>query len=128
MQESKISWDDYFLNLAVAVSKRGTCPRAQVGAVVVDKKNRVVAVGYNGAPSGRPECRDVGCDIVDNHCKRAIHAEENAITYALVALDKFNLKGCKLYTTMSVCEKCEAYAKRNGIEEFHYLIKYGDHL
>ena len=76
------SWDDYFLDIAKVVSTRATCPRASVGAVIVSKDNRILATGYNGSPSGSKHCTDIGCDVVDNHCQRALHAEVNAIAYA----------------------------------------------
>lgn len=124
----KPSWDDYFLNLAVAVSARSSCPRASVGAVLVDKFNRVISVGYNGAEAGVDECIDVGCAIEDGHCTRAVHAEENAIVYAIERNGFVSLIGSKLYTTVSCCPVCEEFAKEYGVEEFHSLIKYGDHL
>lgn len=124
----KPSWDDYFLNLAVAVSARSSCPRASVGAVLVDKYNRVISVGYNGAEAGVDECIDVGCAIEDGHCTRAIHAEENAIVYAIERSGPNSLIGSKLYTTVSCCPVCEGFARVYGVEEFHSLIKYGDHL
>lgn len=75
------SWDDYFLSIAREVSTRASCPRASVGAVLV-RDNRILATGYNGAPSGEPHCFDEGCIIEDGHCQRALHAEVNAIASA----------------------------------------------
>ncbi|RLI84150.1 MAG: hypothetical protein DRP01_08380 [Archaeoglobales archaeon] len=57
---SRPSWDEYFMELALVVSKRSTCLRQKVGAVIV-KDKRILATGYNGAPSGMPHCLDVGC-------------------------------------------------------------------
>ncbi|MBU1173343.1 MAG: dCMP deaminase, partial [Proteobacteria bacterium] len=62
------SWNDYFLAIAKVVSRRSTCPRAHVGAVIVSHDNRILATGYNGSPLGEPHCDDIGCLIVDNHC------------------------------------------------------------
>lgn len=87
-------WDLFFIRIAKEVSSRSTCPRAAVGAVIV-KDNNIISTGYNGAPAGEPHCLDVGCKIVDGHCTRATHAEENAILQAV----KYGvpLEGATLY-------------------------------
>ena len=87
-------WDTYFILIAMAVSKRSTCPRASVGAVIV-KDNRILATGYNGAAEGMPHCIDEGCIIVDNHCVTAEHAEINAIRQATEL--GISLEGATLY-------------------------------
>ncbi len=74
-------WDLYFIRIAKEVSSRSTCPRAAVGAIIV-KDNRIISTGYNGAPAGEPHCTDIGCDMIDGHCKRTIHAEANALDIA----------------------------------------------
>ncbi len=74
-------WDLYFIRIAKEVASRSTCPRAAVGAVIV-KDDKILATGYNGAPAGKPHCIDVGCDMRDGHCKRAVHAETNALIAA----------------------------------------------
>lgn len=99
----KIDWDDYFLNIAKAVSERGSCTRKKVGAVIVrDFDKRIVGTGYNGAPSGEPECLDVGCDVVNDHCVRSIHAEENALNYSIIN----PVLNYTLYVTLEPCAKC----------------------
>ncbi|WP_430626492.1 deoxycytidylate deaminase [Sulfobacillus thermotolerans] len=74
----RVSWTEYFGTLSEFVATRSTCPRRAVGAVLV-RDHRVIATGYNGAPSGEPHCLDVGCLIENNHCVRTIHAELNAL-------------------------------------------------
>ena len=81
------SWDEYFLDIASAVSRRATCPRASVGVVFVDSRHRIVSTGYNGSPPGQPHCIAVGCLMVDNHCARVTHAEANAVAYGGRDLD-----------------------------------------
>lgn len=77
------SWADYFFAIARVVAKRATCPRAQVGAVIIDPvEKRILSTGYNGAPPGQPHCSDAGCLMENGHCGRAIHAELNAIGFA----------------------------------------------
>jgi dCMP deaminase len=106
------TFDTTFLDVAEIISRRSTCPRARVGAVItVD--NRIVSTGYNGALSGEDHCDDVGCLIVEeegDHCQRAIHAEMNAIAQA--AAQGIPIQGGTLYywdsrrrSAMS-CYKC----------------------
>ena len=78
------SYDSTFLAVAEIISRRATCPRARVGAVITIN-NRIVATGYNGAAPGAAHCDDVGCFLIEaegDHCQRAIHAETNAIAQA----------------------------------------------
>jgi len=65
--EGRPTWDDYFSKLCDLVSTRATCPRKNVGAVIV-KENHVLAVGYNGSLPGLPHCLDIGCDMENGHC------------------------------------------------------------
>lgn len=103
MKASKPDWDEYFLGIAEAVSKRATCPRKHVGAVIVrDEDRRIVSAGYNGAEAGLPECIDEGCTIVDGHCVRTIHAEQNAIDYGIIN----KTLRYTLYVTLEPCDKC----------------------
>lgn len=123
-QKGRPSWDKLFLNVARTISKRATCPRASVGAVIV-KDNHIVSCGYNGAPAGEPHCVDVGCEIAGNHCQRAIHAETNAVAWA--ARIGISVNGATLYywdslgrvTTkddLPLCVKCYQVMKAAGIE------------
>ena len=57
------SWDEYFIKLATEVAKRSTCLRRQVGAVIVDKDNHILATGYNGAPAGLDHCIVIRCRV-----------------------------------------------------------------
>lgn len=75
------TYNRYFHQIAEIISTRATCPRAQVGAVII-RDNHIIGAGYNGAPAGRPHCLDVGCYPLNSHCQRAIHAEQNAIGHA----------------------------------------------
>lgn len=115
------SWDDYFMELAFAVSKRATCPRASVGAVVV-KDNRILGCGYNGSPSGEEHCSEVGCYVVSHHCVRTIHGETNAI---LDALQRGSIRGATVYCTHRPCLRCLQLMKQVGIVRCYYS---NDHL
>jgi len=105
------SWDDYFLHIATVVAHRSTCLRRQVGAVLVLDK-RILATGYNGAPSGLAHCSHAGC-LRDLHSVpsgerhelcRGLHAEENALLQA--ARYGIPIEGCVVYTTHVPCVLC----------------------
>lgn len=116
------SWRDYYLNLAKDVSSRATCPRAQVGAVIV-LDNRILTTGYNGALAGQPHCTKVGCDIRlingVEHCNRAVHAEVNAIAQA--ARFGISINGATVYLWDSLgrssnCDDCLRVMKSAGVQ------------
>ena len=108
-------WDGYFMEIARVVSLRATCPRAQIGAVIVSGDNRVLATGYNGAPAGEPHCEDVGCNLVDGHCTTTIHAEVNAVASA--ARQGHALIGSHIYVTgdRPICPGCANILKAAGV-------------
>lgn len=115
---SRPDWPAYFTAVAEAVAQRASCPRAKVGAVIVSGDNRILATGYNGAPSGEPHCLDIGCDMEDGHCQRAIHAEVNAVTHA----GGSSLKGSRLYLHYYgerqqgvVCRECAKVLRAAGV-------------
>lgn len=100
----RISRDEMFMQIAHVVAKRGTCPRARVGAVLVNNEfNCIVSIGYNGVLSGKPHCEDVGCTMESGHCKHAIHAEMNCLDRSIIM--KMG-QDFTLYVTHKPCEKC----------------------
>lgn len=113
------SWDDYFMRKAYLAATRATCLRKHVGAIIVDKDNRVVAEGYNGAPSGVDQCDEVGCQMVEGHCVRTLHAESNALDYAGL----WRTRDSTLYVTVTPCWDC---AKRIVSAKFKRVM-YGEH-
>jgi dCMP deaminase len=119
------SWDEYFMELAQVVAKRSTCNRRSVGAVLVREK-RILTTGYNGSPPGLQHCTEVGCLMVDNHCVRAIHAEQNAIIQA--ALHGIDLRGSTCYVTSAPCVHCSKMLIAAGIVHIIYLENYTDDL
>ena len=86
---SRPDWDRYFMSMAKLAATRTTCLRRRVGCVLV-KGRRVLATGYNGAPSGAPHCVDAGCVRRELNVPsgertelcRAVHAEQNAVAQA----------------------------------------------
>lgn len=119
------SWDEYFSELAQVVAKRSTCNRRSVGAVLVRDK-RILTTGYNGSPPGLPHCTDAGCLMVDGHCVRAIHAEQNAIIQA--ALHGIDLRGATCYVTSSPCVHCSKMLIAAGIKRIVYLDAYTESI
>lgn len=117
------SWDAWATELAHTVSTRADCTRAQVGAVLLSRTHRVLAVGYNGLPAGIPGCASAGnCPrgkLSTEECARnsdysncpAIHAEANAIYHA----DPFELPGATLYVTRKPCPACTTLIAAAGI-------------
>jgi dCMP deaminase len=127
------SWDDYFMAIAGEVSRRSTCLRRQVGAVLVVEK-RILATGYNGAPSGVPHCLETGClrqqmavPSGERHelC-RGLHAEQNAMIQA--AKHGVRIAGATLYTTHRPCSLCAKMAINAGIERIVCREDYPDDL
>lgn len=144
---SRISKEEYYLNIALAVSKRSTCLKRHYGCVIV-KDDVIVATGYNGSPRGEVNCCDVGI------CKRenaerysdytlceSVHAEQNAIMMA----SREELKGATLYlacedrrqskinqsyfvwkedTNPVPCPLCQRMIKNAGIE--HVVNREGE--
>ena len=111
-------WDSYYMQVAHTVKTMATCDRKAVGAVLVDRRNRIVATGFNGAPSGLPHCCDVGCIMDDgNHCVRVIHAETNAI---LEGMKRGEIEGSTMYVTVFPCMRCLALMIQGGVRRVVY--------
>jgi dCMP deaminase len=127
------TWEEYFLEITRLVAKRATCLRRQVGAVLVMDK-RLLATGYNGAPSGLAHCLEVGCLREKNNIPsgerhelcRGIHAEQNAIIQA--AFHGVRIQGATLYCTNLPCVICTKMIINAGIKEIIYESGYADDL
>ncbi len=124
MQE-RPDWPFYFMDIAGRVATRSTCPRRSVGAVIVLNK-RILATGYNGAPAGMDHCTDVGCMMVDGHCVRTLHAEQNAIIQA--AQFGVGTRGAEIYVTSSPCLNCAKAIINAGIIRVWYWQGYPDEI
>ncbi len=127
------SWDDYFMSIADLVAERSTCMRRHVGAVIV-KDKRIVATGYNGAPSGISHCSEAGClreelkiPAGERHeiC-RGTHAEQNAIIQA--ATFGANISGGTIYTTHQPCFICTKMLINAHLTRIIYREEYPDDL
>ena len=123
MSRQRISWKNYFMNIAREVATRSTCSRKHVGAVIVRDKT-ILSTGYNGSIKGLPHCDDAGCDIVDGHCVRTSHAEANAIVQA--AKNGVWIDQSKIYVTASPCYDCFKLIANAGIKTIYYEEFYRD--
>ncbi len=112
---------DYFMSIADAVAARATCDRAHVGCIFV-REDRIIATGYNGAPSGLPHCEEIGHDLEGGHCVRTMHAEENAIVQC--ALYGISSRGARCYVTHHPCYACARRLYGAGIVEVVYRHLY----
>lgn len=132
-RHSRISWDEYFMQIAHLVSQRSTCLRRNVGAVIV-KDKRMLATGYNGAPSGVAHCLDTGClreklkipSGQRHELCRGLHAEQNAIIQA--SLYGISVKGSTFYVTNQPCVICAKMLINAGINEVVVSAGYPDEL
>jgi len=121
-------WDEYFLSIADLVSKRSTCLRRKVGALIV-KNRRILATGYNGTPSGVIHCEETGClrkqlkipSGQRHELCRGTHAEQNVLLQA--ALHGVSVKDGTLYCTNQPCAICAKMLINAGINEV--VIKNG---
>ncbi len=108
----RVSWDEYFMNVARTVATRGTCDRKHVGAVIV-RDRIILATGYNGSIRDLPHCDEVGHLMEDGHCVRTVHAEANAIVQA--ARSGVRIEGASAYVTASPCWGCFRSIANAGI-------------
>ena len=123
MSKHRVSWKDYFMNIAREVATRSTCVRKHVGAVIVREKT-ILSTGYNGSIKGLPHCDEVGCEMVDGHCVRTTHAEANAIVQA--AKNGIQINQSEIYVTASPCYDCFKLIANAGIEIIYYDEFYRD--
>ncbi|HAX72876.1 MAG TPA: cytidine deaminase [Firmicutes bacterium] len=119
MNENYISWDDYFMGIALLSSKRSKDPQTQVGACIVNQDNRIVGIGYNGFPQG---CSDHEFpwnregEYLETKYPYVVHAEQNAILNSTT-----QLKNCKIYVSLFPCHECAKYIIQSGMKEIIYL-------
>lgn len=120
---TRVSWDRYFMNLAVQAATRSTCPRKHVGAVIVRDKT-ILSTGYNGSVRGAPHCDEAGCMMENGHCVRTVHAEANALIQA--ARHGIRLEGAEIYVTASPCFDCFKLIANAGLTAIYFGEFYRD--
>ena len=120
---TRVSWDRYFMNLAVQAATRSTCPRKHVGAVIVRDKS-ILSTGYNGSIRGAPHCDEAGCLMDNGHCVRTVHAEANALVQA--ARNGVRLENAHIYVTASPCFNCFKLIANAGLNTVYFGEFYRD--
>ena len=121
-----ISWDEYFMGVAMLAARRSKDPNTQVGACIVSQDNIIISTGYNGMPKG---CSD---DVFpwnrtgeDTKYAYVVHAELNAILNA----SGRDLRGSRLYVALFPCNECAKAIIQSGVKEVFYLSdKYSDSM
>jgi dCMP deaminase len=111
------------MGIALQVARRSTCDRARVGAIIV-KDRRILTTGYNGSPAGLPHCDEIGHLMVNDHCVRTLHAEQNAIIQA--ALHGVGVAGGTMYVTHQPCLTCAKMIINAGIRRVVFAGQYPD--
>lgn len=122
-----ISWDKYFMGVALLSAMRSKDPSTQVGACIVNNKKRIVGIGYNGFPYGVEDDTfpwESGDDFLNSKYPYVVHAEPNAILNSTVSLENSTL-----YVTLFPCNECAKLIIQSGIKEVVFLEdKYHDEL
>lgn len=125
MRKDVLSWDKYFMGIAILSSKRSKDPSTQVGACIVNNNKRIISVGYNGTPNGFSDKEFIWereGDYLDTKYPYVVHAEANAI---LNTNEK--LKDSIIYVNLFPCNECSKLIIQSGIKEVVYLSdKYSD--
>jgi len=119
-RKNYLSWDQYFMAIALVSAQRTKDPNTQVGACIANTQNKIVGVGYNGFP--------IGCDDdcfpwaregshLDTKYPYVCHAELNAILNKIEA----DITNCKIYVTLFPCNECAKAIIQSGIKEIIYI-------
>ena len=119
-REGYLSWDDYFMSVALLSGKRSKDPSTQVGACIVNKNNIIESIGYNGLPKGCSDDEfpwDKEGETLKTKYPFVVHAELNAI---LNSKGK-DLSGCRIYVALFPCNECAKAIIQSGISEVIYL-------
>ncbi len=125
-REDYVSWDEYFMGIALLSAMRSKDPSTQVGACIVNADRRILSMGYNGMPRC---CSDDEFpweregDPLHSKYLYVCHAELNAILNCAGG----NVRGCTMYTTLFPCNECAKAIMQSGIAEIVYMCdKYAD--
>ncbi len=116
----RLSFLEYGAAMAFSASCRASCPRQTVGAALFDSHKIVTSTGCNGAPAGAPQCNDIVCLMVDEHCLRSIHSERTAS----VSAGNRDLRGGYAFITVRPCDNCFKVLVVLGIKYIYYLKEY----
>lgn len=126
--ENHLTWDTYFMSVAVLSSFRSKDKKTQTGACIVNDNKRIVGVGYNGLPKGLDDnnpsfWNDDDDDVLNSKHTYVIHAEQNAIHNKISQ----NIENSTLYVTLFPCKECAKSICQVGIKKVVYLSKKPHH-
>ncbi len=119
-REDYLSWDEYFMGIALLSSMRSKDPSTQVGACIVNSEKRILSMGYNGMPRCCSDDEfpwDKNESALDSKYLYVCHAELNAILNCASG----NVRGCTVYTTLFPCNECAKAIIQSGIAEVVYM-------
>lgn len=119
-----INWDEYFMAIAILVSKRSKDPSTQVGSVIVNDKNIILGSGYNGMPRGITAkdntsitwCKDKTKSKLEQKYLYVVHSEANCILNSSTSVN-----GSRIYCTLFPCNECTKLIIQSGITSIIYL-------
>ena len=122
-------FDKIFMELAINIARRSHCVKRHVGAVLT-KDTRIISIGYNGPPAGTHNCDEEwpeeGCERDSRgSCSLALHAEQNALMYAVK--NNTNVDGSTLYLTLTPCLACARMVLSMGVKRVIYLYSYAEY-
>jgi dCMP deaminase len=136
MKDTRPSWDNYFLKIALLTSERSNCIKRKVGAIIV-KDNRILSLGYNGTPFGMKNCFDGGCTrCIDQWNKKennsgtnldlcmCLHAEDNALLF----VSQNDIKNATIYITLFPCITCLKKILQCKIKRIVYIEDYNTEI
>ena len=118
-QSKRLSWDKFWFLIAMAYSTRGPCDRLHTACLIV-KDKRLVGAGYNCSVAGLGHCDELGHLMIDGHCERTLHAEENAI----LNTERRHIKDADVYLLGTPCLRCLKLLANAGIKNVFYIGSY----
>ena len=128
VKSDRISWDDFFMEIALTAAKRTACNFHKVASVFVDNNHKIISIGYNGPSTGDDHCNEVGCakvhgDPITGEFKRCrgVHSEINGI---INSDDTRRLKGSTLYITVFPCYDCMKALNNIGVSRVVFYKEY----
>lgn len=119
MKRKRLSWDEFFFALAYIYASRGTCDRLRVACILVNEKHILVGAGYNGSLPGDVHCDEDGHLLIDGHCVRTLHSEDNAILNSIG-----DLAGATAYIIAPPCIDCIKKLIAVGVKRIAYTGEY----
>ncbi|OGD33291.1 hypothetical protein A2833_00965 [Candidatus Azambacteria bacterium RIFCSPHIGHO2_01_FULL_44_55] len=121
----RLTFDELFDLLAIFYACRSTCDRLRTSTILRDEDNILIGAGYNGALSGDPHCDDIGHEMVENHCVRTNHGEENAL---LNCIDLTRIRNGIATIVGSPCYNCVRKLLTKKIKHLRYIGTYNNPL